>query len=163
MNTALRIAFTGPECSGKTTLCEWLSKELGCSFAQEYAREYLKENSKYRYEDLESIAQGQFNVNQKSRLCDTEMLVMEIWSNVKFQKVSPSLRVLLENQQFDLYFLCKPDFIWEADPLRENPNNREQLFELYVERLKELNWPYCILEGSIDDRKRRIIEILKNV
>jgi nicotinamide riboside kinase len=38
---ALRIAFTGPESSGKTTLAAWLSSFLELPFIEEYARPRL--------------------------------------------------------------------------------------------------------------------------
>ena len=40
----MRIAFTGTESSGKTTLSQWLTNELSDSvFIPEFAREYLEE------------------------------------------------------------------------------------------------------------------------
>jgi putative DNA methylase len=38
----IRIAITGPECCGKSTLCEWLSERIfDARVVKEYAREYL--------------------------------------------------------------------------------------------------------------------------
>ena len=42
----LRIAVTGPESSGKTTLCKALSEYFKVAFVPEYARAYLKENER---------------------------------------------------------------------------------------------------------------------
>ena len=39
----LKIAFTGPESSGKTTLSEWVSQTYNMDLVEEYAREYLKD------------------------------------------------------------------------------------------------------------------------
>jgi nicotinamide riboside kinase len=40
----MRIAFTGPESSGKTTFSKWLSNELSDSVCiSEFAREYLEQ------------------------------------------------------------------------------------------------------------------------
>lgn len=156
-----KIAFTGPECSGKTTLSTWLALELDCTYSPEFAREYLSKKSKYTQEDLDEIAQGQFVSNTKKDISDTEMLVMEIWSKVKYGQVSEKITTLLHEQHFDLYFLCRPDFAWEQDPLRENPYDREQLFEQYVERLLALNIPFEVLEGSIEKRQQKILNVLE--
>ena len=43
MKQALKIAFTGPESSGKSTLSSWLSAEIKLPLIEEYAREYLTE------------------------------------------------------------------------------------------------------------------------
>jgi nicotinamide riboside kinase len=48
--------------------------------------------------------------------------------------------------------LCKPDFPWIEDNLRENPNDREVLFDLFIKILKEYKIDYKILEGSITNR-----------
>lgn len=158
-----KIAFTGPECSGKTTLAKWLSLQWDCDWSSEYARQYLATKKKYEYSDLDIIAQGQYNSNLLYPIADTEMLVMEIWSKVKFFTVSEKINRLIQKQTFDFYFLCKPDFRWEEDPLRENPNDREQLFKLYVQRIKELNWPHKILEGSLVERQRMVVEKLEKL
>ena len=85
----LKIAFTGPESSGKTTLAKWLSEELSAVCCDEYARKYLEKKDTYDQKDLTEIAKGQlkeWNKNNESRLliADTEMLVIQIWSLLKF-------------------------------------------------------------------------------
>ena len=37
------------------------------------------------------------------------------------------------------YVLCYPDFIWEHDPLRENRNDRLEIFKKYHQDLSEKN------------------------
>ena len=54
----IKIAITGPESCGKTTLSKALKKHYKESIlVPEFAREYLhKLNSKYQYSDLLNIA-----------------------------------------------------------------------------------------------------------
>ena len=40
--SGVRIAFTGPECSGKSTMAKWLADEYSLKIVEEYAREYLQ-------------------------------------------------------------------------------------------------------------------------
>ena len=42
----LKIIVTGPESSGKTTLCKALSKHFKIPFSEEYARKYLNINGR---------------------------------------------------------------------------------------------------------------------
>ena len=59
----LRIAITGPESSGKTTLARALSKVLSAVYIPEFARQYLQEKGlKYDQQDLDEIAKGQLNL-----------------------------------------------------------------------------------------------------
>ena len=55
-----KIVAIGPESTGKSTLCEQLSKHFNTIWCPEYAREYLNQNGvKYGYDDLLKITQGQ--------------------------------------------------------------------------------------------------------
>ena len=60
-----KIILTGPESSGKTTLCKALSQHFHLPFSKEYAREYLDGlNRDYNQDDLLKIAKGQFPPNK---------------------------------------------------------------------------------------------------
>lgn len=161
----IKIAFTGPESSGKTTLSEWLSIHLSCGMIKEYAREYLSYDKAYTMYDINCMAEEQFKRNNSSNekvVLDTEMLVMKIWCEEKYHKCSESILLLLEKQEIDCYFLCKPDIPWEADPLRENSLDRDRLFDKYEQNLKELGFPYHVISGTLDERQNKIIETLQN-
>jgi len=154
----MRFAITGPESSGKTTLAKELALINDGVWIPEFAREYL-ENLPYNYqlEDLDKIALSQLTLWEKSNdkiltFFDTEMLVMKIWSEFKYNSCSPFILTALENQSFDHYFLCRPDIAWEEDPLREHPEKREELFELYLKELKIRNLPFTIVEGDLYKR-----------
>ncbi len=162
--SGVRIAFTGPECSGKSTMAKWLASEYSLKIIEEYAREYLQKKRGYSIDDLDVIAAEQFvrNSSQGALVADTEMLVLKIWSEEKYQRVSKNILQLLKQQEFDFYFLCKPDFNWVSDPLRENALDRERLFDLYEESLKKHKYPYCLLSGPEVERKEIIKTILAN-
>ena len=162
--SGVRIAFTGPECSGKSTMAKWLADEYSLKIVEEYAREYLQKKKGYSIHDLDVIAAEQFvrNSSQGALVADTEMLVLKIWSEEKYQRVSKNILQLLKQQEFDFYFLCKPDFNWVSDPLRENALDRERLFDLYEESLKKHKYPYCLLSGPEVERKEIIKTILAN-
>ncbi len=154
----IKVAFTGPECSGKSSLAQWLAKELSCQIVEEYAREYLKGRSTYSIDDLDKIALEQFYRNSATGplVIDTEMLVMKIWCEEKYQTASDTILQLLERQKLDFYFLCKPDFNWVSDPLRENASDRERLYKIYESNLKMFNFSYCVLSGSESERRKTI-------
>ena len=62
-----KIVITGPECCGKTTLANSLSKIYKCNIVKEFARKYLeKSNGYYNYEDLLKIARGQYEEEKKN-------------------------------------------------------------------------------------------------
>jgi NadR type nicotinamide-nucleotide adenylyltransferase len=168
----LRIAVTGPESSGKSTLAQDLAVLLKGVCIPEYARTYLENNgSHYSEQDVLDIGLMQYQLNHSPDnkgivICDTEMLVIHIWMQVKYGQTNPQIIEHLLNQRFDHYFLCKPDIPWEFDPLRENPNNRWELFERFEKELKRLSFPYSIVCGSPFERlsqcQKRIHQLLSS-
>ena len=164
----MKIIFSGPECSGKSTLSTWLAKELNGYVCTEYAREYLsKKQSKYSFHEIEVIGRKQKEKwvqkkNESILIMDTDFLVLKIWSNWKFKACSKFIEQEWENQKFDFYFLCKPDIPWEYDKLRESKNERIKLYREYVLELNKKNISYTILEGSLENRKQKIKAVLDN-
>ena len=170
----IKIAITGPESSGKTTLSKSLKKHYKESvLIPEFAREYLHTiNRKYQYSDLLNIAKGQKKTelteknNNQIIISDTTLQVIKIWSLEKYKKCDPW--ILSNEGSYTHYLLCKPDFAWEPDPLRENPFDRERLFNVYLKDLHAK--PYTIISGSPKSRlatSKKIIghyiEIQKNM
>lgn len=150
----MRIAITGPECSGKSTLSEQLTWELDLPWTPEHARVYLGRLGRpYVPEDIIDIAKEQAAqwINT-SFIADTEMLVCSIWYEEKTGEKSLDIEQLLTEQNFDLYLLCTPDLPWAFDELRENPTDRDRLFEQYKARLDELSLPYVVISGTTENR-----------
>ncbi len=156
-----QFVFTGPESTGKTILSEGLSEETGRPMVPEYARTYLDLlNRAYIIKDLDNIAVGQLSLETEESLfdydfsiCDTDLTVIYIWSAFKYGQVSDIIeKGLYNNLSNKHYFLCYPDIPWEPDPQRENPNDREELYALYEKLLIELEAPYTVLKGSIEQR-----------
>ena len=159
----IRIAITGPESSGKTTLCRSLSEYLNVSFVPEFARFYLeKTNGEYDQPDLNKIAMGQLervnSSNSEVVISDSDFSVLEIWSQYKYGSVSTSIQELVKQDLFDLHILCTPDIPWEEDSLRENPHNREQLFELYKDSLSNYGKNFIVVSGSHESRFEKSLQ-----
>lgn len=168
-----RIAIVGPECSGKTTLCETLAHAYRTAYTKEYARHYLEENGPgYIEADLLHIAMGQLMVEAESQellkkhggeylFCDTDMLTLRIWSEEKFCRCAAALMKLSTDVRYDHWLLCAPDMPWEPDPLRENPHDRDRLFGVYEQHLKAAGRPYTVIRGTQEQRMRAAVAALK--
>jgi NadR type nicotinamide-nucleotide adenylyltransferase len=160
-NQTKKIIITGPESSGKTTLARQLAESLGAPWVPEYARHYFEAGPQtYQASDILRIAELQF-LQQTARyqqgpdflICDTGFLVLKIWLAVKFGQTNEWLDQQFLQDPVDLYLLCQPNIPWEDDPLRENPTDRDQLFELYLSTLKEQQQPYQIISESLADQR----------
>ena len=154
-----KIIVTGPESCGKTTLSQALSNHFRIPFLKEYAREYLQELGRdYSQEDLITIAKKQLEFEQDIQLLDTDLITIKIWSNYKYGSCDKWILEQIETQKSEkrFYLLCSPDIPWQADKQRENPNNREELFEIYKQELDDLEYNYFIVKG--EERIQKSIE-----
>ena len=161
----IRIAITGPESSGKTTLAKDLSRILGAKLVEEYSREYLEKNGpRYHKLDLLKIARENLRrieaVDRSSMVCDTEFLVMKIWYVEKYGVPDPEIEKYWLETPFDLFVLCHPEIPWVPDPLRENPFDRDRLFDIYLKELELSGKPFIIVRGSPEER---IEQVLKSI
>jgi len=163
--TIKRIAITGPECTGKTTLATQLASHFGTTWVREYARAFLSQiNRPYTYDDITTIAKRQRALEEEAAVtangflfCDTCLLVCKVWSRWKYGKVDAWIEREIESTSYDLYLLPLPDIGWKADPLRENPNDRWDLLERYREELRTLNRTWVEISGSPEDRLKTAI------
>jgi nicotinamide riboside kinase len=147
----LKIIITGPESSGKTTLCQQLSTHFNITFAKEFARTYIDALDRdYIMDDLLSIAKGQLESEFNSQLLDSDLITIKIWSEYKYGSCDKWILDQIEIQKTEkrFYLLCKPDIPWQADNQRENPNDRKELFEIYKKELEVLGPDYFIVEGG---------------
>ena len=156
--------LTGPESSGKTTLASTLSNYWSAPLILEQSRIYLDEKSSdptftYQQSDLLAIAKQHLAKEHEALLqqpqhliCDTDLLVLIVWSEVKFGHCDEYILKIFK-QQLDganprHYILGDWQIPWESDPLRENPGEREQLFRLYQAKLKDYGIDYTAVSGS---------------
>ena len=93
-----------------------------------------------------------------NKILDTDLITIKIWSEYKFGNCDNWILNKIEEQKNEIrfYLLCKPDIPWESDPLRENPNDRMKLFEIYKMELENLGHKYHIVEGK--DRLQNVIK-----
>lgn len=156
----IRIAITGPESTGKTRLAEALADLKKGIYIPEFAREYLETNGpEYVPDDLDIITRGHAAsieaVAGDLIVVDTDFVVLKVWSEYKFEKASALINRKVSENWFDLHILCAPDIPWEEDVLRENPLDRDILFERYVEVLEKYKKEYLIVEGPHEKRLKK--------
>lgn len=152
----LKIVISGPECCGKTTLAISLGQHFNEPVVAEYARTFINGLGRpYVEDDLLDIALGQtFSEEQAMMkadrfiLCDTDVLTLRIWGKEKYGSFHKRLNALWFDDLPHLYLLCKPDIPWEPDPQRENPEDRNRLFDIYQKEIERAKVNYAVIEGE---------------
>jgi NadR type nicotinamide-nucleotide adenylyltransferase len=175
----IKVVLFGPESTGKTTLSRQLARHYNSIWVPEYARKYLQDvwNNERRTcepKDLLPIAEGQMKLeNELAKktnsvlICDTDLLETKVFSEAYYVGTcDPILEKYALEYTYNLYFLTYIDVPWEADDLRDKPDDRERMFEAFENTLKKYNKPYVILKGSKRQRLEKAVnhinELLKN-
>ncbi|WP_438989805.1 AAA family ATPase [Polaribacter sp.] len=175
----VKIVLFGPESTGKTTLSRHLARYYNTVWAPEFARDYLQEkwNNERKIcekEDLLPIAIGQMKLENelakkadKVLICDTDLLETKVYSEEFYDGyVDDKLNKAAKENKYDLYLLTYIDTPWEADDLRDRPEQRLEMFTAFENALKKYNKNYILLKGSkearLKDATKAIDKILKN-
>lgn len=165
-----KIALVGPESTGKSSLAQQLAAHFHGQWVPEYARTYLETLERpYVEADLWAIAQGQLAAEataMKSKpawlFCDTNVLVVQIWSQDKFGRMDARLSDAWKPETYDFHLLLYPDLTWEPDPLREDPHRLQDLFDTYQQALTDAEVPYGIVKGKGKARLQAAVSHLQN-
>ena len=171
----IKIAFYGPESTGKTTLAMQLANYYKTVMVPEFARNYLQEKwdtskTVCTPDDLLPIALGQIKSENdalskanKIIFCDTNLLATKAYSEIYYNSCNPIIDELAKKHLYDLVFLTSIDVPWEKDDLRDKPNERETVFEKFESVLIETNKPYLILSGDKNERFEKSVAIVNDL
>ncbi|MFC2113795.1 AAA family ATPase [Bacteroidota bacterium] len=167
----IRIAVTGPESTGKSTLAKKLAEHYNTVWVPEYAREYIERlDHPYTYDEVEQIAITQIH-NERAALkfankvlfSDTELLVIKIWMEHKFNRIPDWLEKKIMERKYDFYLLCNIDIPWESDPQREHPELRKYFFGLYKSELISRGFNFEIISGNAKNRLQSAVALINNI
>jgi nicotinamide riboside kinase len=86
-------------------------------------------------------------------ICDTNLLETKVYSETYYSGTcDPLLEEFALKNSYDLYFLTYIDTPWEADDLRDKPEERLEMFQAFEKTLKQYKIPYVLLKGSKNER-----------
>ena len=172
-NNLIKIVLFGPESTGKTTLSRQLAEYYNTIFVPEYLREFAQkkwdnESLTCEEKDVIPIAKGQINLENKYAkkankilICDTDLLETRVYANVYFEGFNnEDLNNAIRKNSYDLYLLTYIDTPWEADDLRDKPEQREEMFRIFENSLIEHHCSHVLLKGNKEVRLKKAIEII---
>jgi nicotinamide riboside kinase len=165
----IKIALYGPESTGKSTLAQQLASHFKTNWVAEYARDYLQDKWNTTQEictpeDLLPIAIGQVALENTALqtatdfvFCDTTLLVTKVYSEMYYQFCDPVLDKAARKHKYDLFFLTDIDVPWEADDLRDRPQEREDALAQFEAALVVNQKPFLKLSGNKEERLAKAI------
>jgi len=165
------VTILGPECTGKTDLSMYLADYFKTPWVPEYARAYLnKLNRPYGQADLTKIAHGQVRLEDewlqdanRVLICDTNLIVLKVWSESKFGTCDPEILRLAESRHYDLILLTNIDVPWEDDPQREHPDRREHFWKVYQNESISSGIPFVEISGEREARRAQAVQAIQQL
>lgn len=158
-----KIIINGPESSGKTTLSEYLVAKYDARYIQDYTRIYLDMlDQPYTTDDLIIMAYDIKDLldeldDESLWIIDTDIINIKVWYLYKYGSLPVELQEM-EDYADATHLLCKPDIPWEADPLREHPEERDAIYSMYLRYMQQHNIPYEVIHG--ESRVERACKIM---
>lgn len=158
-----RICFYGPESTGKSTAAMRMADRYKTAFVPEVAREMLITN-KFTLEEIIRIGQAQTErvielskSANKIMFCDTDLIVTQIYSQ-RYLGMVPEILYQLEKQvAYDKHFFFDIDVPWIADGLRDLPDERGSMRQIFLEELSRRGIQPVMVRGSFEQRDEIII------
>lgn len=166
-----KVVVLGPECTGKSELSAFLAEHFKTGWVPEYARGYIDNLVRpYQESDLLTIAHGQLRLedewprdSNEVLICDTNLYVIKIWSEFKYGHCANEILDHIKTRKYDLYLLTYVDIPWQDDPQREHPNQREELYQLYLKEMKSQNTPFVEIRGEREQRRQTAVNAIENL
>lgn len=163
-----RIAILGGESSGKTTLAQRLAEHFDTLCVPEYGRAlWERREGNLQLDDMLEIAVTQIGREQRLGrdarrwlFCDTTPLTTSFYSHEMFGHVDPALE-LLTFRGYQHIVVCAPDFEFIQDGTRRGAEFRAQQHRWYLRELQIKGLAYFIATGSIEDRLKAVISLLR--
>ena len=146
-----------------------MADHFGAAYVPEMARTYLQQLDRpYSAADVLKIAQQQRTEELRLAktagnmlICDTDLRVCRIWMEFKYGEVSPWISDEIKKQSRLLYLLCDIDLPWTFDPMREHPNHRQELFDLYKTDLLRDGCNFVVVSGQGNDRFKMAVQLIE--
>ena len=167
-----KVVFMGAMSTGKSTITEALARRYRTTFASEYGRDYWTEHQVDRRIGLsafDEIAEGHMKREEQALLeadrylfVDTNAITTYMFA-LDYHGRAPELlkRIALENaQRYDLFFLCDDDIPYDDTWDRSGDQKRHIFHKQIIADLKERRIPFITLRGTLEERMRKVDEVL---
>ena len=163
----IRVAVTGAESTGKSTLAERLAAHFAAPLSAEFARAYAERVGRpLTMDDVELIARGQRDsedgVIRRATgglvILDTDLLSTAVYATFYYGRCPAWVIDEARARRPELYLVCEPASVpWTPDPVRASAADRDSLHGRFVEALRESGAAVAWLTGPADVRRQSAI------
>jgi HTH-type transcriptional repressor of NAD biosynthesis genes len=184
-----KFIFVGPESTGKTILCQYLSNKYSTPWVSEMCRIVAEEktsninpdinakdiNFNFILDDFINMANRQNHeenlLTQKANnilICDNDSFALTVWCERYLGKYYNEIYDIykradyLENEK-KIYILTKPNVPFVQDGLRDGEHIRDWMYNKFLEEFNNKNIKYYIIDSpNYDERLLQAIKIIED-
>jgi NadR type nicotinamide-nucleotide adenylyltransferase len=164
----IKIVLTGSESTGKTELARALGEHFEAPVSTEFVRDFAEAHGgKIAFEDHGPIARGQIVAEDSAIalatalvILDTDLVSTVVYCEHYFGRCPPWIEQEARARAGHLYLLMKPDIPWTPDGVRDRGERRQEMHELFHQKLRELDLDYVEIGG---DRSRRLSTAIRAI
>lgn len=161
------VCVTGPESTGKTTLARRLAEWLDTEWVPEASRRYaVQKGSELLASDVSPIAREHIELADGSvervrargataLVLDTDLISAVVYARHYYGAVPAKVLRAQRERGADLYLLCDVDVPWVPDGVRDRPENRALMFDLFRRALAARDARTVIIRGDWATRWER--------
>jgi NadR type nicotinamide-nucleotide adenylyltransferase len=178
-----RVCLIGPECTGKTTLAEELSRHYNAPWVPEFAREYAERVGRLlTYDDVAPIALGQIANEDSARghaeepqasetcastdgllILDTDLISTVVYSRHYYGRCPQWVESEAKSRKANLYLLTNIDVPWTADGVRDTAAARAALHGQFANALAMFGANFVTVTGDWEQRWKTAVTRLDSL
>jgi len=167
----IKVVLTGSESTGKTELAHRLGDHFGAPVAEEFVRGYAAaRGGTLGFDDHGPIAHGQMASEDAALaaaknlvILDTDLVSTVVYCDHYFGRCPAWIEKEARARAGDLYLLLKPDIPWIADGVRDRGDRRDEMHDLFKQKLDELGLRYVDIGGERDERFSLAVRAIESV
>ncbi|MDQ0063443.1 AAA family ATPase [Paenibacillus harenae] len=168
-----KVVLLGAPSTGKTTLAASLAERYDTVWMPEYGREYWERHHVDRRlskEQLVEIAEGHiereegmFGEARRYAFVDTNAITTYMFSLYYHGEAHPRLAELAElaATRYDLVFVCDTDVPYDDTWDRSGDVQRMEFQAAIIADSEQRGIPYTLLSGTVEQRVRKVAEVLE--
>ncbi len=162
-----KIVILGTESTGKSTLCELLSKHLMATWVLETGRELIPDSTNFSIEDLYIVASAHLKKVFQAIgefppmiIFDTDIHITQSYAKFSFGQYLELPAEWYETQKADLYIYLDNDVSFIQDGTRLAVENRNALDISHRETLRHFGIRYETVSGDWENRFQKSLELI---
>ncbi|HEY8175606.1 MAG TPA: AAA family ATPase [Gemmatimonadaceae bacterium] len=164
----IKVVLTGSESTGKTELAHRLGQHFGAPVAEEFVRDYSAERGgKLGFADHGAIARGQIASEDAAIalakdlvILDTDLVSTVVYCEHYFGRSPAWIENEARARAAQLYLLLKPDIPWIADGVRDRGERRDEMHDLFKQKLDDVGLRYVDIGGDREARFRSAVDAI---